>query len=294
MFDLIEFDTETDHVLDKADRWVRHKANLVSGTCVETSELRHGSGYLLVPTNAASASVDIESVCGRFPSVSYLRILGKEHNLSALSKFGSLRCLWIVKVPARESISIKDLRQLSGLYVESFARITDFAGAGLESLILFRCKSGFTDLSFLAGFPNLKRLWLIGGNYVDLTGLKNTPHLLDLRLVDLKHLQSFDGLEHAAPSLKSLEIDSCHKAGDLAPLATLRDLRCLFLFNRKSFPDLSFCQDMKRLAFISFPQTDVLDGTISRLDELPELKKAVFTNKRHFDRSPKDIMKRQM
>lgn len=286
----IYFDEELGSIIRASNSWIRHKADLsATGTSSETAELRSCDGYMLVPTNSAKQTVDLRSVRQRFPSVAMLRVLETQSHLDELPIFERLQSVWIVGIDKREKADISSLKHLSSLYIESSARLSGYENPSLESLIVFRTNIGFDNLDFLDNFPNLKELWLIGGRYGDLEGLKYVPNLLKLRLVDLRRITSFNGIQHLADSLLVLGIDGCSGAQDLNHLAGLHRLRDFFLFNRKQIPSLSFCKGMHNLRFFSFPQTDVADGKISELRSLEFLNNTYFTNKRHFDLKRKDF-----
>ena len=149
----------------------------------------------------------------------------------------------------------------------------------------------------------------------DLTGWKKNDRLRELRICSrrlerltgvrlFRGLQSLDlfrcrklcSLSEIAGSttLRKVELDKCPGISDLAPLSNLSDLRELIIKdcgNIKSVAPLAGC---KRLEFLQIARnTTILDGDLSPLKILPNLKDVLLARRKHYSHSGEELQKNE-
>src|SRR5262249_6322978 len=112
-------------------------------------------------------------------------------------------------------------------------RVKDFSplqAMPLEYLVLARC-SQFTDLACLTGLTKLKELRLDGTNVEDLSPLQGLP-LTSLNLFGCHHLNGdLRPLKDMPLKKLSLASSSANRIIDIGPLASLKELTELSLYN---------------------------------------------------------------
>ena len=153
--------------------------------------------------------------------------------------------------------------------------------------IFINCWSGKS----LEPFSKLTKLEYLGlaGSRIKRIGDVNFPNLdyLDLRLA--RGLESLDGIERFK-NLARLDVNTCRKISKLDPLAKLPRLNFLYFANNGEIESLSPLRKMKSLEVFHFIEsTNIKDGDLSILRELPNLKEVSFQNRRHYNLKRKEL-----
>lgn len=141
----------------------------------------------------------------------------------------------------------------------------------------------FEDLSRLTGLINLEELAIKGGKLCSLAGVKVVSHSLNaLELCGLSQLRQLDELDDLR-KIEQLRIDGCKGITTIEPLRHLSNLRSLVLSDLGEIDSLKPVQQLHHLEELVFAEsTNVLDGDLSFLESLPNLRDVVFQPRRHY------------
>jgi hypothetical protein len=145
-----------------------------------------------------------------------------------------------------------------------------------------------TDVSVFAGLPRLGALRI--GNARRLVSVSALSGLA-LRGVGLYYctkLTSVAGVSTEA--LVKLDANTCKAVNDWEGVADSDSLRYVGLQNLGPVPSIRAFQACGKLEFLWFPEsTDVSDGGVAWLAEVPTLRKTGFQNRRHYDATREEI-----
>jgi hypothetical protein len=158
--------------------------------------------------------------------------------------------------------------------------VSIFESFGLEKLFINRYSS--TDSKSFGRLAQLDSLTLLGSPIQSLEGLAPLENLRFLRLRDLRRLADLNGLQ-ALSSLERLEINTCRKLTSIEQISHLVHLQELYLNNLgdiRSLKPLALLKDLRTVTF--YQSTNIVDGDLSPLFDLPRLESASFQNRRHY------------
>ena len=128
----------------------------------------------------------------------------------------------------------------------------------------------------------LTELRIANGALSDLSGLSSCRNLDFLGLYNLKRLPNLQGLGELA-GLERLELNGCRNIRNIDEIAKLRHLRVLHLCDDGHISSLKPLADLVELEeFLFYESTNILDGDLSPLIQLPSLKKVVFAERVHY------------
>lgn len=151
----------------------------------------------------------------------------------------------------------------------------------LERLALSRYSGRFTRELF-ANLKSLKVLFLSAVQLGDLTPLQELSKLEALTVAAAKGLQSLGGIE-AMHRLRSLTIESSRGLGSLQPIGDLVDIKRLWLHNCGPINTLKPLEKLIQLREVTLSgNTKVIDGDLSVLRELPQLKTVCVVDQPHY------------
>jgi hypothetical protein len=212
-------------------------------------------------------------------------------SLSLLARIRDLESLEIVFGRDQDISFIEDLKTLRRLSIGPLNAATiDFTKLplleqvfchwhrGLESLL--RCKSlkviglrnypeaNFLDFNDLARVTHLR---LLSPGIFEFKGIEAMPrleHLWIQRALQLRHLDGIEQLER----LRIFTLDSCTKIENIEPLATADKLQVLGFDSCGDLPTIRPIRNLHKLGCVWFiERTNIVDGDLSYLDELPNL-----------------------
>ncbi len=280
------------------------------GVEVQTSCLHHKSfkaapcEFLLplTPENQGEMLARFR-VAGAFGNYSGLSISGIA-DLSFLQEFPSLRYLELVHQKRVDTRPLACLSNLRGLFIETPGTGIDFAWfpeleifkgdwhgdnshlrhcSELRTLSLRQFKPRSNDLADLAHITRLESLDIVK---TEITSLNGVETLEDLRYLEIAHapkLTSLDALAGGDCGIREIGLESAKKVGSYRPCASISCLRRLRLFACAPMPDLKWTHGMNRLDSFSFVETNVEDGDLSPLLDLPRLGYVGTMDKKHYN-----------
>jgi len=149
----------------------------------------------------------------------------------------------------------------------------------------------FENLLNMTSFPLLRNLEITSRKLKALTGIERLTKLESLDLYNVPFLNSLDGIG-ACENIEELNIETCRKINSLDDCSRLKNLRKITFSNCSKIKTLKPLVECKKLEEIYFIEdTIVEDGDLSIFEELPELKKMWFANRRHYSVSQENISK---
>lgn len=149
----------------------------------------------------------------------------------------------------------------------------------LKDLTLSNYKSKSKDLADFPYLRTLNRLSLIKGNLVSLKGIEKLTNLRVFEIYGYSKLSMVKDIKTLSATLEELRIEKCKKIIDFESLMKLANLKKLIISESGGIKSLNFIRSLKKLEFISFWGTNVLDGDIS---PCLEINYVGFDNKRHY------------
>lgn len=186
----------------------------------------------------------------------------------------------------RGPVPWESLRSLTHLFTDA-----DRVGAGFAALErlqdLHVHQASDEDAALISGPPGLERLTLTSArlrSVAALSGLADRLRSLSIRLAS--HLSGFEALARF-DSLVELDLEACRHVTDLDFLSGLPRLEVLGVSDCGpvgSLRPVERCRRLRRLHF--YGSTNVQDGDLSVLGELPALERAYFQRRRHYTGTP--------
>ncbi|MCO6455204.1 MAG: hypothetical protein J5I93_07880 [Pirellulaceae bacterium] len=240
---------------------------------------------------------------GAFGDYSGLWVSGLA-DLGFLKEFPNLLYLEVVNQKRFDTRQLQCLSNLRGLRLETpgagidfswFPELEIFVGDWhVDNCNLSQCREFRTlrtwqfkprsaDLSELGGVTRLESLHLVKTDIATLAGVDALEDLRYLEIAYAPRLTSLEALSVEDCGVRELSLESAKKVSSYKPLAALPYLRRLKLSSCAPMPDLKWTRGMNRLDQFSFVETNVEDGDLSPLLELPRLRYAGTMDKKHYN-----------
>lgn len=233
----------------------------------------------------------------------------RDKDVSFLSQVPDLEVLWIVHHTIQDISPIHVLHGLRSLKANTYCKTeidftqfpklehcylewrprarSLFQCATLQDLWINRYQGKETDP--FAALSNLVSLSLANAPVQSLTGLARLNELRFLGLYRLLKLPSLHGIE-GLERLEALELNACRAIGSIEEIRGLANLRRLHLIDLGPIKSLEVLERLPALEEVLFYQsTDILDGNLNPLRNLPNLKKTSFQNRRHYTHRREDF-----
>ncbi len=143
------------------------------------------------------------------------------------------------------------------------------------------------DLEQTSFLPNLNKLILTQLKLSSLNGIENLTKLENLainfcpKLIDISNISK-------CLKLKKIEFDTCKKIENFESLSALKEVKGLVLGNCGSISSLNFIKDMSGLKFLSFVNTNIIDGDLT---ECLKLQNVGTNDKKHYNVNSKNLPK---
>jgi hypothetical protein len=207
-------------------------------------------------------------------------LLDGKIDYSYLDKFKQLRFLSI-QDNRKDIVDLNNFTQLETLCANISNRLIGLETCqNLKVLFANNYKSQTNDLLALPRIGTLEYLGLFQSTITDLRGIDNFMNLNRIHLYGLSKLLSIKELKKVSQNLLDLEFDKCKKITDYETLADLVNLHKIIISKSGQMKSLQFVKSLKKLKFISFWDTNVLDGNINYCKGIDYVG---FDNKRHYN-----------
>lgn len=147
--------------------------------------------------------------------------------------------------------------------------------------LFINCYRG-KDTALFSQLHNLESLSIYNASIKTLVGLRELKQLKCLRLANFRTLTSLDGIEDLV-LLEKLEIDGCRKITSIDQVSSLLSLRKLSFSNGGNIQSLTPIQGLNNLEELYlFASTNILDGEVGFLKNMPKLSRIAFMNRKHY------------
>jgi len=210
-------------------------------------------------------------------------------NLPIKDGFGSIEDLPLLKrldigAPVEARLDFAKMKNLRSVGIEKCSGGESvFHCHWLEELRIWHLKTN--DLSFLDPLRKLKLLSVFHSSVKTLDGI---PNVTALSLAHTPKLESLGPLS-ACTNISSLDLRNCKKIHDLSPLSKLQNLERFELDDCGEIASLHPLLGLQRLSSFGFSgTTNIVDGDVSCLLEIPCLKSVIFSNRRHYNITRRD------
>lgn len=214
------------------------------------------------------------------PELEELRIVGKTRDCTPVSSLIALKRLHM-SCSATSKVHVAHL-PLEKLSLEDVTAVADIGECRkLKRLFLYEWKQ-LPDLKYFKNMKDLRILQLSLCRIESLAGLKDLPKLRMLEVCYSRKLRSIAELADGA-GLDQVRITNCKNVEDFAPLSSCKNLRYLDLSDNGKVPTLRFLLHCRELRSLNFAGTDVLDGDVACLAELPNLFNINFVDRKSYN-----------
>jgi Leucine-rich repeat (LRR) protein len=212
------------------------------------------------------------------------------HDLTILQELRHLRTLTLNTLKKRRQPL--DFRVFRALRFVSL-----YWGPGYESLFacrqlerLFVFGPPDTDFSRFAAIDSLRRFEVSEGRKLRTTeGIERLPALEFLGLYYQTGLETLAGVGDVQ-TLRELAIETCKKLTTLDELAELNGLRTLKIANCGEIESLTPLAGLRELErFFAWESTNITDGDLSMLMDLPSLHEVAMMSRRHYRPTVREV-----
>lgn len=153
----------------------------------------------------------------------------------------------------------------------------------LKRLSIAKLPKGLSSDHFGALFQ-LEYLSVAESGIDEIQGLGPLEGLTEVRLLSLRNLRSLEGVEGSSAKLRKVQLDGCPNICDLKPISGARNLEELYVNDCGSIPSLAPINGMEKLMILAFGGgTNILDGKVSFLRNMPGLKDIRGVHRAHYD-----------
>lgn len=236
----------------------------------------------------------------REKDVSFLKDVGRHvlgieiysHRVSDLSVLNEINTLEFIALDVKKGLSYPDFRRFVNL------RVCFLSGSFSNAMLLLEC--GKLENIKISGFP-----------FIDLTPLSHLPiaelSIMDSsELVSLRGLRSNDKIEYiqlykcpklvditeiaSCSGLVAVNIESCKGIYMVPELSGLNDIQMFNISNCSAIKSLLGLKDCTTLESVGFSgDTCIEDGDLSFLDNVVNLKRIGFKDRKHYNRTLESI-----
>jgi len=155
-----------------------------------------------------------------------------------------------------------------------------FEVTGLRNLFISSFKEKSSDN--FSKLVHLKELSILNSSIENINGITKLTNLKFLRLGLLRKLNTLQGIKYLN-NLEHLEIQKCKRISKICEIFSLINLRCLMLNDIGYIESIKGIEKLKKLeCFLFYESTNILDGDITPVLKLKNLRKIVFQNRRHY------------
>ena len=147
----------------------------------------------------------------------------------------------------------------------------------------------FKDLSVLTPLSGLTELWFSQGSLGDISKIGALSKLKVLTIAYMRNLEDISPAS-ALKNLEELDISNSKRIQNLSGLGSMPSLRVLKLIDCGEIDSLEPLLECTNLEELYFGGTTIRDGNLKVLQDMPNLKKAPFFNKKHYNMTEEEFV----
>lgn len=214
-------------------------------------------------------------------------------NIQDVSAIHDLRSLRLLKVftYCNTEIDFTFFPEIEDVSLEWRPKVRSlFACSGLKKLFI----NHYPGKS-LEDFAKLCNLQYLSLKSPKIEGIGDVSELTELKLLELGNatrLSNLEGIEKLA-SLETLQIQTCSKIKNIEPIKSMTNLKRLFICDCGEIESLRPIAKLPELQEVHFYEsTNILDGDLSPLKELPKFEDTSFQERKHYNLRGSDFAQR--
>lgn len=205
----------------------------------------------------------------------------KDYDISAVHNLHELRFLEIMRYCDSE-IDFACFPKLEEVSLEWRAKAKTLFDCTTLKRVFINTWPG-ESLEVFSQLPILQRLALKSPRIERIGDVSGLQELTFLELGNARKLTSLEGLEELT-NLQVLEIQRCRKISNIEPIRYLTKLKRLVFCDNGGIESLKPIAGLKELRDVYFYEsTNILDGDLSPLKELPKLADTSFQDREHYN-----------
>lgn len=203
-------------------------------------------------------------------------------DISPIHHLHELRNLEVCTRPERTPIDFTRFPHLESLFLEWRPKSDSiFQCKTLREVYIMHYAGKSTEP--FGELPKLEDLKFSGGSISRLEALGRLTRLRKLGLYYLRRLTTLDGVQDC-PWLRDLDIEACKKITTIDPTSAVTALTKFGLKNCGEIDSIKPLANLTNLANVEmWESTNVLDGDLTPLLNLPRLKAVRIANRRHYN-----------
>jgi Leucine-rich repeat (LRR) protein len=252
-------------------RWSEELREQLCDAGVVELELNHAKGW---------DGDDLTFLAGLTDLQSFTLIDFRVGSLAPVHSLHNLRSLTLITY-SRSAVDFSAFPNLEDCALE-WNRSTPslFDAVRLKRLFVNRYRGH--DVTPFSNLKDLESLAILNSPIESIEGLSALAKLRELRLGRLIRLGSLDGME-ALHSLEDLDVSTCRSIDSIKELSKKVRLKRLCLSNDGGIESLRPIKDLLGLEQLVFDEsTNILDGDLTPLLNLTNLRRLAFQNRRHY------------
>jgi len=261
-------------------RWNSNFVNIILNGGIVAIELNYAKGF-------KGENVDF---LAEVPFIHGLKII--DYNLKNVKGIHHCKSLTFLEVSTycKTEINFTEFKRLSGCFLTWKAKATTISRCKtLKNLVIDKFDSSCSDLSLLSGLFELEHLSLLNAKISSLAGISPDNCIEFMGLYNLKNLTSLYFIQNFS-KLKKLELDGCKRIGSIEEVKGLDKLRYLSFNNVGRIDSLKPLLGLERLEEVYFYEnTNIEDGDLSPLLDLPSLRALSFQDRKHYSHSLSEL-----
>lgn len=249
--------------------------------------IKHGYNRIMLNPFHGFTALDLIAVLPLKDYIDELVIGSEKINYEGLIEFSKLKLLGFPD-NGKNSIELSNFPNLEILACDYSPRLMNLGSCQkLRNLTLTSYKSKNKNLTDLPVLSMLCELTLIKTDISSLQGIEKQNCLKKLEIFQAPKLELINGLS-GVQLLEDFRVEKCKNIKDYDTLVNLPNLKKIILSESGEIKSLAFLKSLKKLEFISFWGTNVLDGNLSYCEGINFVG---FDNKKHYSHKVEQFKK---
>jgi len=258
--------------------WREHYAKLLSDNNVIDIELNDAKGW-------NGKNIDF---LNKFRNIISLTLIDLTiESIDAINNLNELRYLTLITY-SKTKINFNNLPKLKALdfeYIKGSTSLFDLKY--IEDLSLNRFND--RDFSSISKMNSLKALSMMNSRINNIKGICDLNNLISLSLINLSKITDGSCLSNLA-NLDQITLHRCKKINNISFLLSMKSVQKIHIIDMGSIDSINGIEKLANLReFLFYESTNIIDGNIRGLMQLPLLEKVAFQNRSHYSHKREDF-----